>query len=190
MKIFLAIFSLIIFWGMVQSNVFAKSVHDDVEIRVEKLKKFYSMQAHVEGGFFAEVYTSPFKENGRATAGSIYFLLVKNDVSHFHKIDCDEIWYYHEGGGLKISVFNAGRFKEIFLGKDIERGQKAMAVIPAGAIFAAENLNRENYTLISCATTPKFNYAGFKLVIQKELKEIYPGVDEKILRLAYEKLPD
>lgn len=60
MKNFFAIFSLIIFWGMFQANIFAKSVHDDVDVRVEKLKKFYSGQARVEGGFFAEIYTSPF----------------------------------------------------------------------------------------------------------------------------------
>ena len=39
--------------------------------------------------------------NGRATAGSIYFLPEKDDVSHFHRLDCDEIWYYHAGCDIR-----------------------------------------------------------------------------------------
>ena len=40
----------------------------------QQLKEAYSLQKHSEGGWFAELYTSPFKQNDRATAGSIYFL--------------------------------------------------------------------------------------------------------------------
>lgn len=157
--------------------------------RIAKLKKFYNLQSHPEGGYFAEIYTSPFTENNRATAGSIYFLLAGKDISHFHKIDCDELWYYHEGCGLKISILHEGNLTENLLGKNFEVGQKTTAIIPAGAIFAAENLDLESYTFVSCLTTPKFNYAGFKLITQKELKQIYPQATEKILRLAFETLP-
>lgn len=153
--------------------------------RIESLKKMYSLNAHVEGGYFSEVYTAPFIENDRPTAGSIYFLLAGKDISHFHKIDCDEIWYYHEGCGLKIFVLHNGKFEIFLLGKNIERGQRAMIVIPAGAIFAAENINKTSYTFMSCATTPKFNYAGFKLITRQEILEIYPQASEKILHLAY-----
>jgi len=172
-----------------QSSAFAKSF-SDVEKRVETLKKVYSLNAHVEGGYFSEVYTAPFSQNNRATAGSIYFMLVGKDVSHFHKIDCDEIWYYHEGDGLKIFVIRDGKAEEFLLGKDVERGQREMVIVPAESIFAAENLNDKSYTLISCVTTPKFRYEGFQLVTRNELKKIYPKADEKLLNLAYEKLPN
>lgn len=158
--------------------------------RIEDLKKFYKLEPHVEGGFFSEIYTAPFSQNSRATAGSIYFLLSADNVSHFHKIDCDEIWYYHEGDGLKIYILRGGALEEILLGKDFERGQVTSAIIPAGAIFAAENLNPASYTFVSCMTTPKFNYAGFKLITRAELKKIYPQATEKILRLAYETVED
>mgnify|MGYP003571425154 CR=1 FL=1 len=158
--------------------------------RIKEIKKFYKLEPHIEGGFFSEIYTSPFAQNNRATAGSIYFLLDKKNVSHFHKIDCEELWYYHEGDGLKIYVLRGGELEEILLGKDFSQGQKTTAIIPAGAIFAAENLNPESYTFVSCMTTPKFNYAGFKLITRAELKKIYPQADENILRLAYETVED
>ena len=153
--------------------------------RVESLKKIYSLNAHVEGGYFSEVYTAPFAENDRATAGSVYFLLDEKDISRFHKIDCDEIWYYHEGCGLKIYVLRDGKIERFLLGKNIERGQRAMVIIPAGIIFAAENINKNSYTFVSCVTTPKFNYEGFKLIMRQEILESYPKAPENLLRLAY-----
>ena len=65
--------------------------------RSEQLKAAYHLEKHPEGGWFSEVYTAPFQAEDRPLAGSIYFLLDQNEISHFHQIDCDEIWYYHEG---------------------------------------------------------------------------------------------
>ena len=187
MKKFFIAWLTIIFLGISQINVSAKNF--DVDKRVEDLKNFYSLEEHVEGGYFSEVYTSPFAQNNRATAGSIYFMLVKNDISHFHKIDCDEIWYYQEGGGLKITLIDKGEVKEILLGKDTKKNQKLMAIIPADTIFAAENIDKKNFTFVSCVTTPKFKYEYFQLITKDELKKLYPQISEKILRMAYEKIP-
>ena len=109
--------------------------------RITELKEAYALSPHPEGGWFAEVYTAPFSHERRALAGSIYFMLCRNDISHFHQIDCDEIWYYHEGCGLKITVLQGGKCETLLLGADPAVGQRAMAVIPAGAVFAAENID-------------------------------------------------
>ena len=150
--------------------------------RVEELKTIYKLQAHEEGGYFSEVYTAPFEQSGRASAGSIYFLLDKKDISHFHQLDCDEVWYFHEGGGVKITALENGNKVEYFLG--VGENQNPLVIIKAGTIFAAENINKDSYTLISCMTTPRFRYEGFRLVRKNELKKIYPS--EEILYLAVE----
>ena len=54
----------------------------------EKLNKIYILQRHEEGGWYLEVYTSPFTKDGRPMAGSICFLLDGEEISHFHQIDC------------------------------------------------------------------------------------------------------
>ena len=84
--------------------------------RVEKLKKSYGLEAHPEGGWFSESYTSTEKKEGRPLAGSIYFLLTEDELSHFHQIDCEEIWYHHEGCAVKITVITDGK---VFRSRDI-----------------------------------------------------------------------
>ena len=76
--------------------------------RAEALKRAYHLEAHVEGGSFSEVYTSPWKAEGRPLAGSIFFLLDRGEVSRFHEIDCDEIWFFHEGCGMRLTILSGG----------------------------------------------------------------------------------
>ncbi len=147
----------------------------------------YKLEKHPEGGWFCECYTSEDELDGRPLSGSIYFLLRSGEISHFHQIDCDEIWYYHEGCGMRITVITDASRHEYLLGGNIDNDEKAMVVIPKGAIFAAENLDDGGYTFVSCMTTPKFSYFGFRLVYANELREKYPGLPEEIYNLAYKK---
>ena len=83
---------------------------------------------------------------------------------------------------MKITALENGNKVEYFLG--VGENQKPMIVIKAGTIFAAENIDKNSYTLISCMTTPRFRYEGFRLVGKDELRKIYPS--EEILYLAVE----
>ena len=153
--------------------------------RADELKEKYNLENHPEGGWFSEIYTAPFASDSRALMGSIYFLLVGDEISHFHQIDCDEIWYHHEGCSLKITMINEGKLSEQILGS--EEGQNAMVVIPKGAIFAAENLDKSEYCFMSCATTPKFTYDGFRLVDAQEIEKCCPSEINRIRYLAFTK---
>ena len=166
---------------MIFSTASATSVDRE---NVQSLKEAFSLQQHTEGGWFAEIYKSPFTHNGRATAGSIYFLLDRGDISHFHQIDCDEIWYYHAGCGMRIYVLQDDVMREYLLGTNTKKNEQPMVTIPAGAMFAAENIDKENYTFISCATTPAFQYRGFRLIPRAELKKLYPQASEHILQMC------
>ena len=83
---------------------------------------------------------------------------------------------------MKITALENGKKVEYFLG--IGENQVPMVVIKAGTIFAAENIDKNSYTLLSCMTTPRFHYDGFRLVSKDELRKIYPS--EEILYLAVE----
>ena len=154
--------------------------------RISELQEAYALSPHPEGGWFAEVYTAPFTQDGRALMGSIYFLLCGDDISHFHEIDCDELWYYHEGSGLKITVLQGGSCETILLGAQQSAGQRMMAVIPAGAVFAAENIDPCGYTFLSCATAPAFRYDGFRLIDRRDLRARFPGRADDLQRLAFD----
>ncbi len=143
-----------------------------MKTRTEELKTAYRLEAHPEGGWFAEVYTAPFEKDGRALAGSIYFLLDAGEQSRFHQIDCEELWFYHEGCGVRITLLHGGRREALLLGPDCGRGQRAMVRIPKDAVFSAENLVPDGYTFVSCVTAPKFRYEGFRLVPADEVREM------------------
>ena len=153
--------------------------------RAQELKETYNLESHSEGGWFSEVYTSSGEKDGRHFAGSIYFLLDRGEISHFHQIDCDEIWYYHEGCGMKITVLLDGKKEEHFLGSNVGNGEKHMAIIPKGSVFAAENLKKDGFTFVSCATSPKFMYEGFRLIGKDEIREKFPDVADDVEYLAY-----
>ena len=155
-----------------------------MEKRTDLLRKTFHLQPHVEGGSFAEVYTAPFEKEGRPLSGSIFFLLDGREISRFHVIDCDEIWYWHEGCGMKITMLTGNMKEELLLGMDTSRGECPMAVIPKGCVFAAENLDPEGYSFVSCVTTPQFQYDGFQLVKKEEIREKYPDLYDSIRTLA------
>lgn len=139
--------------------------------RSEALIRAYKLEKHPEGGWFSEVFTAA-EGQSRRLSGSIYFLLDGEDISHFHQIDCEELWYFHEGCGLRMHILESdGRYRVETLGNAFERGQVPMVAVGKGAIFAAENLSSEGYTFISCMTTPKFRYEGFRLVTRGELAD-------------------
>ena len=49
----------------------------------------------------------------------------------------------------------------------------------------AENLDKDSYCFMSCATAPQFTYEGFRLVGQKEIRDICGEDAQRILYLAY-----
>ncbi len=148
----------------------------------------YRLEPHPEGGMFSESYTSPDAAEGRPLAGSIYFLLRGEEISHLHQIDCEEVWYYHAGGGLIVTMIDpeTGEATRALLGPDAAAGQRFMAVVPKGALFASENLDKSRATLVSCMTTPHFDYAGFRMIGHDELARVCPAQAEKLSYLVLE----
>ena len=90
---------------------------------------------------------------------------------------------------MKITVLTEVGKEEYFLGKNAERDERAMVVIPEGIIFGAENLEDDGYTFVSCVTIPQFRYEGFRLVGKEEIRERYPDIADEIEHLAYVELP-
>lgn len=64
------------------------------------------LESHPEGGFYRETIREVLKDGRRAPFSSIYFLLTDDNISHFHRIDADEVWYYHAGDSLTIHMIN------------------------------------------------------------------------------------
>jgi uncharacterized protein len=131
---------------------------DAVEI-IERL----GMRPHPEGGHYAETWRGAPNPDGRAVGTAIHFLLRAGERSHWHRVDADEIWLFHAGAPLRLSIAVDGESEpeHHLLGVDLAAGQRPQLLVPAGAWQAAESLG--DHTLVSCTVAPGFEFDGFVL---------------------------
>ena len=115
---------------------------------------------HPEGGRFREVYRAA--SEGRSAITSIYFLLREGERSHWHRVDASEIWYWHAGAPLLLSVSEDGAgVTRHLLGCELDLGQRPQAIVPPHAWQAAEAQGA--WTLVGCAVGPGFDFSGFEM---------------------------
>lgn len=131
----------------------------EAEAIIQKL----GLRPHPEGGWYRQTWVGPDLHIGtdrRASGTAILFLLQKDERSHWHRVDADEIWIYNAGAPLILS-FGETRAREIRLGPDVLAGDSAQAIVPKGYWQAAESLG--DWTLVSCTVSPGFRFDGFDL---------------------------
>lgn len=145
------------------------------------------MEPHIEGGYFKECLLGDDTLNGeRELWSSIYFLLQEGEVSHFHRLESDEVWYFHDGSPLTIYMISPeGVLTAPKLGLDIEKGQKPQILVPKGYIFGSAQ-EEPGYSLVGCMVAPSFRYEEFYLYSRKEMMEAYPQYAEIIGKLTRE----
>lgn len=159
------------------------------------------MAPHPEGGWYVEIHRSPNRveplpragaaiarsvggvdaaaASSRAAMTSIYYLLERGQRSHWHRVDADELWAWHAGAPMEISIATAengsagdsgrGRASDRIthavrahrLGMDISRGERPQAVVPADAWQSAQPLG--DWSLVGCVVAPGFEFAHFEI---------------------------
>ncbi|MFN3992154.1 MAG: cupin domain-containing protein [Tabrizicola flagellatus] len=117
------------------------------------------LMPHPEGGWYRETWKGP-EVGGRACGTAILFLLKAGERSHWHRVDADELWLWHAGAPLVLSM-GVARAEEMRLGPDVLGGEVVQAVVPAGWWQAARSTG--DWTLVSCTVSPGFRFEGFEL---------------------------
>lgn len=117
------------------------------------------LQPHPEGGWYRQTWVGPVVE-GRASGTAILFLLQAGERSHWHRVDADEIWLWHAGAPLVLSL-GQDAASDVRLGPEVLGDQVVQAVVPAGWWQAARSLG--DWTLVSCTVSPGFRFEGFEL---------------------------
>ncbi|MFN5442915.1 MAG: cupin domain-containing protein [Crocinitomicaceae bacterium] len=154
---------------------------------IQEIIKQLDMQPHPEGGYYKETYRSmDLCLNGtRSLKTVIYFLLRSEDVSHFHRIKSDEMWYYHAGSPLIVhSIDEQGNYKEQKVGINFLDGEIPQYLVPKNTIFGSSVLEKNSYSLVSCSVSPGFEFEDFELFKQSELLNQYPSHSEIITKLT------
>jgi len=144
------------------------------------------LQAHPEGGYYKETYRSAQTLEGqdRQLLTSIYFLLTAENVSKFHRIKSDELWYFHAGSPLIVHTLSERGHEQHHLGLNLSKGQEPFLWIPKDTIFGSSILEKEGYSLVSCAVAPGFDFRDFELFERAKLLEVFPEYREIVERLS------
>ena len=133
----------------------------------------------VEGGFFKELYRSKsIMPDGKRTCGtSIYYLMTIDNISSWHKVASDEIWYYHAGSpAIQLLISPDGTLEKRIIGNDFAAGQVAQSIIPAGTWQAAilKNKNPDAWGLFGASVFPAFEYDDFTGASVEEMSKNFP----------------
>ena len=164
-----------------KNDYLKKMARPNMKLTVEGYKKELNMKPHEEGGFFSQSYLEP---DGQYS--SIYFLLETGEVSHFHQLKGDEIWYYHDGNSLDIyEITPDGQLNKISLGKNVAEGEVLQYCVKKGSIFGSIMKNK-GFSLVGCMISPAFTYEHFKLFSREELLKKYPDYKDVIIALTYD----
>ena len=119
------------------------------------------LSPHPEGGWYRQTWVGP-DVAGRASGTAIHFLLKAGERSHWHRVDADEIWLWHAGAPLVLSLArDETRASALRLGPDVLNGEMPQIVVPKGWWQAAHSLG--DWTLVSCTVSPGFRFEGFEL---------------------------
>lgn len=129
----------------------------------EEVIRLLDLRPHPEGGWYRETFRDDSPGSGaRAASTLIYFLLRRGEVSHWHRVDATEVWHWHAGAPLALSLSADGRRSEsLRVGPDLRTGERPQAVVPAHWWQSAATLGA--WTLVGCSVAPGFEFSGFEL---------------------------
>ncbi|WP_297731354.1 cupin domain-containing protein [uncultured Maricaulis sp.] len=120
------------------------------------------LQPHPEGGWYVETLRDPDPQGGRDRSTAIYYLLAKGERSHWHRVDAIEIWHWHAGAPLELSLSHDDETIEVMrLGPTIVGGERPQGVVPQGVWQSARSTGA--WTLVGCTVAPGFHFDGFEL---------------------------
>ncbi|MFC2970393.1 cupin domain-containing protein [Acidimangrovimonas pyrenivorans] len=131
----------------------------------EEIIAALDLAPHPEGGWFRETWRAEAAEGERPSGTAILFLLKAGERSHWHRVDATEIWHFHAGAPLVLSVAGtaAGPARDMLLGPDLDAGQSPQGIVPPDHWQAARTTG--DWTLVGCTVSPGFRFEGFELAV-------------------------
>lgn len=156
--------------------------------RIKELVNTLGMSPHPEGGFYAETFRADSEletaKGKRQLITSIFFPLRSEDVSHFHRIKSDELWFWHEGSPLSVHLLGEKGHEILKLGPVDDSETFPQQLVKANTIFGSCVNEPESYALVSCVVAPGFDFQDFELFKAEDLLPLFPKAEEIILKLT------
>lgn len=145
--------------------------------QLSPLVQTLGLKEHIEGGWYKEIWKAGFTipqevlgapySGPRFAASSIYFMLHPGEFSDWHKVYSDELWMWHSGSPLMLTLGGTEDApetrKEIIVGPDVLAGHQPQALVPANE-WQMSHLLGDEPVLVSCVVAPGFHYDDFQLI--------------------------
>lgn len=142
-------------------------MRDDVARIVDNLE----LEEHPEGGFYREVYRSvltlpettlPDHDGPRSAGTSILYLLPHGVQSAWHRVKSDELWLYHGGDPMELTMRpdedTADAEHVVGIGGELQ------VLVPANWWQTATPAQGDHgYSLVGCVVVPGFDFDDFEM---------------------------
>lgn len=103
-----------------------------------------------EGGWFAPVWRSADDR----TVSVIYYLLKAGEVSRWHQLKSSEIWTWHAGGTLEMTLGGTGDWPGERTTQTI--GPQSLVGIVPEKVWQTTRVIEGDFALVSCVVAPAF----------------------------------
>ncbi len=149
----------------------------------QQLIQLLSLQPHPEGGWFAfressgvSIPALPGFPGPRDTCSYIYYLLQKGEISRWHQLRAVEVWTWHQGGSLEMTLGGTGTApvpgRTLPLGPRLEAGEQFQLLAPADQ-WQTTRVVDGDFVLVSCVVCPAFHDEDCLLPDRPLPNEIY-----------------
>ena len=109
------------------------------------------MISHPEGGHYVEVLKNEY-------VSQIYYLLKKNERSHWHRLKKNEILHFYLGEPLEVfTSINGTDYSSFSLGLN----NNFIFTVQSNTWFAMRSTG--SFSLIGCTVAPAFDFEDFEL---------------------------
>ena len=120
-------------------------------ITAKSLIKLHKMIPHPEGGHYVEMFKNK-------DVSHIYFLLEKNEISHWHRLKKNETLHFYDGSPLIVyTSINGEDFKTNELGSN----KNYIFNVKKNTWFSMKSTGP--YSLIGCTVAPAFEFEDLEL---------------------------
>ena len=117
----------------------------------DTLIKQMNMISHPEGGHYVEVLKNEY-------VSQIYYLLKKNERSHWHRLKKNEILHFYLGEPLEVfTSINGTDYSSFSLGLN----NNFIFTVHSNTWFAMRSTG--SFSLIGCTVAPAFDFEDFEL---------------------------
>ena len=142
-----------------------------------------------EGGLWKQTYISPEtlsadvlpgRSTSRPMGSAIHFLLTPETFSCMHRLESDEIWYFHMGASVEmLLLYPDGTACVEVLGHDLAAGERLQVTVPKGTWMGAQLHEKGEYGLLSTSMAPGYADCEFEAGSYEELKPLLTAPEQE-----------